>query len=58
MSKGKFLTKNKWKDFRKVKKPNWFRHLKFPRHWRSLKEFQHLSMGRPKQKVINYFTLD
>lgn len=54
MSKGKFLTKRKWKDFRKVKKPNRIKHLKFPRYLDMLKDVQHLGMGIPKEKIIEY----
>lgn len=55
MSKVKCLSKKKWLDFRKsIKKLKWIRLLKFPRHNKMLKDVQHIGMGKPKQKVINY----
>lgn len=56
MSKGKILTKKKWKDFRKKsKKINWMKNIKFPRHSKMLKDIKHISMGKPIKKIISNF---
>lgn len=54
MSKGKFLTKRKWGDFRKTEKSKIksFRKIKFPRKWNILKEVIHISMGIPKKRRV------
>lgn len=56
MSKGRFLSKRKWNDFRKTKKSKikWVNKLKFPRKWIILREVTHLSMRFSKRKIINY----
>lgn len=57
MSKGKVLTKRKWRDFRKSNpKPKWINRMKFSRKWKLLDEFIHLGMGIPKKrKVLDWY---
>lgn len=54
MSKGRLLTKRKYRDFRKTKrsKIKWVKNLKFPRKWKLLHEVTHMSMGLPKKRKI------
>lgn len=54
MSKGRLLTKRKYRDFRKTKrsKIKWVRNLKFPRKWKLLNEVTHISMRFPKKRKI------
>lgn len=60
MSKGRFLSKKKWGDFRKTyrAKIKWDRKLKFPRKWNILKEVSHISMGIPKKRRIIDWWID
>lgn len=52
MSKGKCLTKKKWKDFRKSPStPKRLRDVKFPRKCKLLEGVLHLGMGIPKENL-------